>query len=793
MIEPDLNASSIQARALRINVIVFITMLLTTIASFVVRSQGNQDFTKTISPMAVMLLSLASMLLIRYGRVQLGSTILIGGMWLSAYGTTTQTTGIGLWLSIFAFLITSIIISQSVPSKLVVGGGINAFASITLVLLDLYWPYTRSSLPPPLDSIVPLIFIIGSLPSIYFVIRQFPNYSLLTKLFITNVLVVLGAVAGIVYFINSSTSKTVKNSIGEALYSTVDAQAVNTGNLFAQQLAMLEVYSLNTTFQSELEMYGERYAGEGDSIRLAEADEAWHTAEFAGPLVQQVLNNTLAQDLDLFRDKFRTYSDMLLVDQQGALVASTFYPEHYDQSGSVWWQVVKEGNIYIGDPDIDPISRVVAVGMAIPIHASVSDNVIGALYTVYSLSDLRSILLEAKYDLGETGELGLLLPENKFLDATTFSSTELSSAEVAALAKAKNRVYVITDFADTSQMVSRVDVRTTYNQSAIYDLGWSIVAQQKLQSDLEPVVEQRRGLLTLGLIALIVSSILVALFGRVLIRPVTDLIVSAQAISAGDLSVRASVRTRDEIGELAMTFNGMADEIQQIMSVLEGRIIERTAALETVIKVSRDISTILDQQELVAEVVNMIQQTFNYYHVHIYLTDDKSGDLIMAGGTGEAGLSMLSSGHRMLMGVGLVGRAAVNNETVLVADTLQNDDWQPNTLLPDTRSELAVPISFGEDEVLGVLDIQQDTVGGLGEEDLRLMQSVANQTAVALRNIRLYQRMQDQAAREATVNLIGQKIQAAVDVDSVLRIAARELGESLGARQTTVQISRKKG
>jgi len=217
---------------------------------------------------------------------------------------------------------------------------------------------------------------------------------------------------------------------------------------------------------------------------------------------------------------------------------------------------------------------------------------------------------------------------------------------------------------------------------------------------------------------------------------------------------------------------------------------ERTLALATTIEVSRDISTILDQQALITEVVEVTQRTFGYYHVHVYLVDQGSNELHMVGGTGEAGAAMMSRGHKMPMGVGLVGRAAVNNETILVSDTLQDDEWQPNSLLPDTRSELAIPIAFGAEEVFGVLDVQQNMIDGLTEDDMHLLQSVANQTAVALRNIRLYQEIQTRAERETTANLISQKIQSAMDVDAVLRIVARELGDALGAQQTNVQINR---
>jgi GAF domain-containing protein len=160
------------------------------------------------------------------------------------------------------------------------------------------------------------------------------------------------------------------------------------------------------------------------------------------------------------------------------------------------------------------------------------------------------------------------------------------------------------------------------------------------------------------------------------------------------------------------------------------------------------------QADLVKEVVEQVQSAFNYYHTHIYLLDEASGNLVMAGGTGEAGRLMLANGHKIPRGKGLVGRAALTNAVVLVSDTSSNPTWLPNPLLPDTKSEVAVPISIGE-QVLGVLDVQHNVVGGLNQDDADLLLSVAHQVAVALQNIQLYENTQKFAADMGVVANVG--------------------------------------
>ncbi len=294
--------------------------------------------------------------------------------------------------------------------------------------------------------------------------------------------------------------------------------------------------------------------------------------------------------------------------------------------------------------------------------------------------------------------------------------------------------------------------------------------------------------------ALLISSVALAigfLLMRAISQPLGELATAAGRLGAGERGVKVPVTGEDEVGRVGHAFNTMVSELEaaQEKQVEQlNQLTQLTRALETSANVSRRLSTILNPSQLMEAVVTEIQRAFNYYHAHIYLYDEAKESLVIAGATGEAGKAMLSSGHQLALGQGLVGKAAFANAPVLVPDVSKEPGWLPNQLLPDTKAEAAIPITVGE-QVLGVLDVQHNVIGGLDTESVTMLQSVANQVAVALQNARLYEQTQKRADHEAVVNQINQQIQGASEVERVLQIVAQELGQTLKAKSTTVQLS----
>lgn len=291
-------------------------------------------------------------------------------------------------------------------------------------------------------------------------------------------------------------------------------------------------------------------------------------------------------------------------------------------------------------------------------------------------------------------------------------------------------------------------------------------------------------------VAFVVGGFIIVGFSRSILHPLTALTETAASVAGGDLSRTAEIsrsHQNDELGILATAFNAMTKQLRGLIGSLEQRVADRTRALETNTEVSRRLSTILDQQQLLVAVVEELQKAYGYYHAHIYLFDEMRQNLVMAGGTGEAGKILLERGHKLQAGQGIVGRAAETGTVVLVSDTSLDPNWLTNPLLPDTKSEAAVPILIG-DQVLGALDVQHNVVNGLGGQDADLLLTIANQVAVAIRNARQYSAAQRQAEQASQMDAIIHQIQSTQSIEDALRVAVRELGRTLEVPRTRVNL-----
>ena len=224
-------------------------------------------------------------------------------------------------------------------------------------------------------------------------------------------------------------------------------------------------------------------------------------------------------------------------------------------------------------------------------------------------------------------------------------------------------------------------------------------------------------------------------------------------ISSGDLEYDLSIRTGDEIEELGDEFNKMADELADLIGSLEQRVADRTAdlerraqQLEASARVARDTTLVLEPQQLIERVVSLISERFGFYHASIFLLDENKEWAILQAASSEGGQRMLARGYRLKVGeVGIVGHVTSRGEPRVTLDVGEDAVFFDNPDLHRTRSEMALPLR-ARGEIIGALDVQSTEAQAFSNEDVEVLQTLADQVAVAIDNARLF--AESQAALE---------------------------------------------
>lgn len=204
-----------------------------------------------------------------------------------------------------------------------------------------------------------------------------------------------------------------------------------------------------------------------------------------------------------------------------------------------------------------------------------------------------------------------------------------------------------------------------------------------------------------------------------------------------------------EISNALQREQSLSEALKNDQSNLEKTITVRTRDLSrrlvqirTAAEISRSIGAILEPQQLLSQVVNLILDRFNLYYVGAFLLDDTGRYAILRAGTGAAGEKMLAEGHHLTIGgASMIGWALSNHQARIALDVGDEAVRFNNPHLPQTRSELALPLLTGNN-VLGALSIQSDQPEAFDQDDITVLQGIADSLATALDNARLFQQVE---------------------------------------------------
>ncbi len=201
----------------------------------------------------------------------------------------------------------------------------------------------------------------------------------------------------------------------------------------------------------------------------------------------------------------------------------------------------------------------------------------------------------------------------------------------------------------------------------------------------------------------------------------------------------------------------------------------RATEMQLAAEISKVATGLLDPDQLMQQAVRLIADRFDLYYAGLFLVDDAGEWVVLRAGTGEAGRSMIQAGHRLKVGGrSMIGQCVANARAGIALDVGAEPSHFDNPLLPDTRSELALPlVSHGR--AIGALTIQSTAEAAFSEEDVTALQTMADQLANAVDNARLFQERERRIQELATVSEIGQIVASTLDLETLFETVHREV------------------
>ncbi len=242
-----------------------------------------------------------------------------------------------------------------------------------------------------------------------------------------------------------------------------------------------------------------------------------------------------------------------------------------------------------------------------------------------------------------------------------------------------------------------------------------------------------------------IGNILVLTIGFLLISSTINL--ASRSIQNLDFQTKKDEQDlKNSNQELTDLTNNLEKRIAERTKELENanlRIEKRARQFQTISQVTRAIISTQNLQDLLPQVTQVISAQFDYYHIGVFLVDINREYAVLSASNSEGGERMLERSHQLRIGqTGIVGNVAKTGKVRIALDTGADAIYFNNPDLPDTRSEMALPLLQANGEIIGVLDIQSRVPNAFYQEDIEILTTLADQVSVAIANARLYEETQ---------------------------------------------------
>jgi signal transduction histidine kinase/DNA-binding response OmpR family regulator len=452
--------------------------------------------------------------------------------------------------------------------------------------------------------------------------------------------------------------------------------------------------------------------------------------------------------LDFVVTKTADAQEFLVLDLDGNIVVSTV-PEHegVSQADEPWF-VEGSSNTFVQPVSQTELSDAPVITIATPLFDSTGQR-IGVVAGILNLERLDRIVLE-RTGLGDSGETYIVGADGRFVHARLlgeYPDPVTSDGIERAIAQQEGQ-----------------GLYENYDGEAVIgvyhwlpEVGAALMAEMSQDEAFQPARELSITITGIGLALVALVGIGIYVVSRRIARPILAITDTAAAVTAGDLTREAPVTTRDEVGELAESFNTMTGQLRETLEGLEQRVAERTeelreqnTELEALHETTLGVMDRLDLDELLGALLSRAGDLLGSEHGAIYL-EDTAG--LRLENRVSVGLLAVDAGASLAHGEGVAGRVWDSGEPLVIDEY---DAWEgraPSFPVGTIRALVGVPLRSGP-KTIGVLEIGRDpsSEASFDEDEAERLQRFAQLASIALDNARLFQVAQEARAQADAAN-----------------------------------------
>ena len=498
-----------------------------------------------------------------------------------------------------------------------------------------------------------------------------------------------------------------------------------------------------------------------------------------GSKEQQLLVSLLAKN-------DASFTDVSIIDAQGMEVLKVsdrrvYFPS--DLSNQI--KSAKFNKAIKGEDYISPVHTSERfqpyVTLAIPLWGG-AQSVAGVIAAEADLSFLWEVV--GKIQFGSAG-YAYLVDEHGNLIAHKDGSLVLKRMNLGQLDKVQefigNRTGSDLNPAHEGRGLLDRSVLATY--APVPDLGWAVILEEPIDAALANVEKLKRYAIVLLVVSLAVGAVIIAWVSGRMTGPIRELREGVATIGSGNLEHRTSIKTGDEIQDLAEEFNRMTDALQNSYATLEQKVEERTKEAETrsrqlsvLNKIGAAVSRSLNLEMVLNEAIEKMIETLNFDASWIYILDPSEEVLILKAYKG-IGDEVAHSMDRRKRSVGISGKIFETGER-FVFDGVQNDTEYNHLSSRNKLQSLGFSSSAGfpikaNEKVIGVLHLASKAGRHFAPDELQLIESIAQEIGVAAENARLFEQVNQKTAELGHMN---QELQEANQAkDEFLNVMSHEL------------------